>query len=284
VVAAWALCPAASSIAFAASSALANGPCNLARQVGGLDVSSRLLERETQPASAARIVARMEGDLRAIASLAATSAPPGPGSVQARMRDYIGSREALLKAYDDGGLAAAQDFLRVDRAAQSIRSIEAELECGASSVSAASDIHDRPAAELRLGQRAANGALSGGRMRSGARIAENWTVPLVAFPALALTILLLSRLLNRRQDPRHPCDVPAAVILREKMLDARIADISRGGAKLRVTNAACPGTRGRINLDSGEVLEFRVAWANAHFIGVSFLSPLEISPKRLLGL
>lgn len=268
----------------AAGPALAGGPCDLARRVGGLDISSRLLLKQTEPVGAARLVDRMADDLRAIEPPAPSAPLPEPGSAQARMRDYIDSREALVQVYDDRGLSAAQDFLRADRTAQAIRSIETELDCHAPTAPGPSGTDGRPASGLQLGTRVANGALSGARRHFGARIEENWTVPLFALPALALTIVLLSRLLNRRQDTRYPCDIPAQITLRGHVLDVRIADISRGGGKLRAANAADLGTRGAIRLDSGEVLEFRVAWANAHFIGVTFLHPLEISPKRLLGL
>jgi hypothetical protein len=276
--------PLAIVFALATSPAPAGGNCDLARQVGRLDVSSRLLLRETEPGNAARIVTRLAGDLRAVTPPAAAAPLPQPGSPQAMMRDYIGSRETLVQVFDDRGLPAAQDFLRADTTAQAIRDIEAELDCDAPPGSATPGTESSPAAGLQLGERVANGALAATRRHSGATIEENWTVPLFALPALALTIVLLSRLLNRRQDTRYPCDIPAGVTLRDAMLSAHIADMSRGGAKLRTNNAAGPGMRGALHLDSGEVLEFRVAWANAHFIGVTFLHPLEISPKRLLGL
>lgn len=270
--------------ALGTTSALAGGNCDLARQVGGLDVSSRLLLKETEPANAARIVARMTGDLQAVAPPAPSAPPPERGSAQARMRDYIVSREALVQIYDDRGLPAAQDFLRTDKTAQAIRGIEAALDCGAPPLPAMPGIRGRPATGLQLGERVANGALSGRRRHFGARIEEYRTVPLLAFPALVLTIVLISRLLNRRQNTRYPCNIPVEVKLRDAVLHARIADISRGGAKLCATNSADPGMRGAIVLDSGEVLEFRIAWANAHFIGVTFLESLAISPKHLLGL
>jgi hypothetical protein len=227
------------------------------------------------------IVGRMADDLQAIAPLPAATEP---GSSQARMQDYIGSREKLVQVYDDSGLAAAQDFLRADKTAQAIRNIQAELDCGAPEAPARPGGDALPATGLQLGDRVANGALGGARRHLGARIEENWTVPLIALPALALTIVLLSRLLNRRQDQRYPCDVPVEVTLGEAVLNAHVADISRGGAKLRAANAAGPGMRGAIHLDSGVLLEFRVAWANPHFIGVTFHHRLEISPKRLLEL
>jgi hypothetical protein len=74
---------------------------------------------------------------------------------------------------------------------------------------------------------------------------------------------------RRRRHQRFPCAVDVEMVVGHTRRPARIVDVSRSGAKLRL--AAPPDAGCSVTLQSGAgALPFQVLWSNAHFAGGTF--------------
>jgi len=267
-----------------AAPAIAGGDCDLARQVSQLDIASKRLLAETEPARADRIVGRMAADLQALRETNPRSTRMQAGSPAERMQDYIGTREAMVDLYEHQGLPAAKAYLRsgpADAASTSVRDMGALLDCGGES-------GERPGAGTSAagaGQQQAHALLGRLTLRRGspaAAFSENRFVPIVAALLLAAVSVATALFLNRRRYVRHACDIPALLMIRNETIFGHVANISRGGAKIRATNEIQDHPRGAVLFEDGRSLPCKVIWSNSHFIGVTFHPKLTYSPRTLI--
>jgi len=276
----------ASATATLAADALAADECTLARQVSRLDVASKLLLAETDPAGAAALIERMTRALRALEEAGPPDHPATPGSPVARMVDYVGSRAELVRIFADRGLPAVQAFLHsaANAAADNMmRNIELRLGCGEPDSKLQALGKSAQRTRQLMGARLVDKAPDAGDGPLATTTEDRWKVLLGALAALVALAVALARLMNHRHFPRYPCDIPAQLTLAGETLNGRIADISRNGAKIRIDNTARAGSPGSLHLQGEKTSDFKVVWANSHFIGVVFHPRLGFSPKTLLG-
>jgi hypothetical protein len=78
----------------------------------------------------------------------------------------------------------------------------------------------------------------------------------------------------RYRELRWPCDFPVSVVLGDTRMQARIVNVSAGGARLRVQNAPEPGQV--VTLEFGNHrLAATVRWTRAGMCGIRLLTPLN---------
>ncbi|EYD73807.1 PilZ domain-containing protein [Limimaricola hongkongensis] len=144
--------------------------------------------------------------------------------------------------------------------------------------------------------RAAPGAVAGSETVA---VAVAWKMPRLAEAGIALLAMagfgaVLVRLmigrsqLRARQAQRHVVNLPARVRGDSGEIEARLLDISRLGAKLRVDPAFEPdGLEQMMVLFGDREIEAALRWRTTHYLGVQFAKPLSaeavaplIRPRR----
>lgn len=99
---------------------------------------------------------------------------------------------------------------------------------------------------------------------------------LVGGSAGTARLLVAHRRRGRRQAQRHVVNLPVRLQHEGFECEARLLDISRLGAKLRVDADDLPDDLDRMMLRMGErEIEAALRWRNAHYLGVQFLKPLS---------
>ncbi|WP_238366630.1 PilZ domain-containing protein [Mesobacterium pallidum] len=85
---------------------------------------------------------------------------------------------------------------------------------------------------------------------------------------------------QRRMEMRHPCHIPSRVRQGRDETEITIKDLSCMGAKLTRPDRVIGPSRLWVQVE-GVWLSTRIAWRNAHFIGVAFDHPLNMAQVKL---
>lgn len=123
-------------------------------------------------------------------------------------------------------------------------------------------------------RRAGNDETSRLDLRAGAIAAG----ALVGMGLVAAAVILLGRRVlissDRRRSTRHPCRMSCSLETSGDSQTGIAVDISRTGAKLRLTRNLLP--QSHCTFEAGGLrLGARVVWSNTHFAGIVFSSPMD---------
>jgi hypothetical protein len=95
----------------------------------------------------------------------------------------------------------------------------------------------------------------------------------------------LERSGDRRQYDRHRVDLPCRLTWTGGSCEARLYDLSRGGARITTSVELAPGTEIRIAVSGGPALPARIARTGADATGLLFIASAatEVELERLLA-
>ncbi len=180
----------------------------------------------------------------------------------------ITQQKGLLQIYDRNGTAAAMSSAeRLNTAAllnQFARRI-IPLAC------------DLPAGEVRAGS-GGNGAGGEQWMSRETAIATSFTALILGGAGLVIGERLARR--HRRRSKRYPCSLPCSLQTNQQLLRAKLVDISRMGAKVRIWNLSgspLPAVRSAVTVAFPAVdeIQAQVIWQSADYVGVNFTKPMS---------
>ena len=131
-------------------------------------------------------------------------------------------------------------------------------------------------------------AASGSQGREAWPVTGAWRdLPLVLWPIIAVVgcagvwFMRMRLALARRRRRRYPCRIETELQMQENRADGVLVDISAHGAKLRYLGDAplVIGQRLRLSIQDS-VVSGNVTWANQHYVGLRFETPLTFVQVR----